>query len=190
MYEQFQNPVVIKGLATLSADDNLILESVNMKVGAYTLDAQPYMPSKLGFKATAGDTADTMGTIAVVGSLFGVVQSETVTPVAGSTVWTTKYYDAVTTLTGVDWVIDAVDGTEDTIIVGVSAESSIPVKGRNISFVNVSGNIWVSNLDTAVADITSLLLTAGMYINWKVKGNLSVITDVNGGTCQYVIYQP
>jgi hypothetical protein len=100
-------------------DDDKIVASANMKVGAYTIAAQPTAPSILGVLATAVGTADTMGTLVVVGtSPSGIAQSETVIPIAGTTVNTVYAYASVTSITGAGWVIDAGSGN-DTIKVGV-----------------------------------------------------------------------
>lgn len=97
---------------------NKIVTSTNMKVGTYTIAAQPVSPALLSFTVTTVSGADTMGTIAVVGTnIYGVAQSETVTHVSGSTVYTSKVYAAVTSLTGAGWVVNT---TADTIIVGTA----------------------------------------------------------------------
>jgi len=100
-------------------DDDKIVTSTNMKASAYTIAAQPTAPCLLSVLATAVGTADTMGTLAVVGSCGGVAVTETITPVAGTTVYSTKEYDTITSITGAGWVIDAGNGN-DTIKIGVA----------------------------------------------------------------------
>lgn len=79
-------------------------------------------------------------------------------------------------------------------IVGVTAidssADSISEPGESITFVCVSGNIWINPLITAVADATALLLTAGQSIDFVLKPTqtLSIISDVTGGTYQYVVW--
>ena len=108
-----------KGLFPI--DDDKIVTTVNMKVGTYTIAAQPTTPCLLSVKVTAVGTADTMGTITFVGTdVDGAALTEEVTPVAGSTVYTTNQFASVTSATGAGWVIDAVEGTEDTVIIGVA----------------------------------------------------------------------
>jgi hypothetical protein len=117
---------VISGGATFEADTDKIVASANMKVGAYTVAASPEYPTTLTVTATAGDTADTMGTVAIYGvGENDVLINETVVPVAGSAVTTRKKFKTVTSVVGAGWVIDGAEGTNDTIKVGVSA-ANIP----------------------------------------------------------------
>jgi len=103
-------------------DDNKIVTVVDMQVGAYIIAAQPTVPCLLSVKVTAVGTADTMGTITFVGTdINGVAITEEVIPVAGSTIYTTKEFASVTSATGAGWVIDGVEGTEDTVIIGVDS---------------------------------------------------------------------
>jgi hypothetical protein len=105
-----------------AVDDDKIVTSTDMKVGTYTIAAQPTAPCLLSVTVTAADTADTMGTIAFVGTdISGTAISETVTPVAGSTVYTTKEFASVTSATGAGWAIDEAEGSKDQIKIGVSS---------------------------------------------------------------------
>lgn len=102
-------------------DDNKIVTTTDMKVGAYTIAAQPSAASLLSVTITAVGTADTMGTITFVGTdVNGDALTEIVTPVVDSTVYTVDEFATVTSITGAGWIIDAVEGTEDTIIIGVA----------------------------------------------------------------------
>ena len=74
--------------------------------------------------------------------------------------------------------VTAVDATADAIV----------INGQPITFVNMSGNIWLNPLATAVADATALKLTEGMAIDLVVKGTLSIISDVTGGTYQIIYW--
>ena len=110
--------------AATAADVDKIVTSANCKVGAYTI-ASGAMPTGGAYhvtvSVTAGDTADTEGTLVVVGTdLDGVALTETLTPVVGTTVEGTSWFKTVTSATGVGWVIDAVEVTNDTITVGVA----------------------------------------------------------------------
>lgn len=115
--------------AAPAADDNGYVESVNMKVGAYTLaaTAPPFGARRVTVKRTVVDTADTPGTVVLVGKdLSGQTISETlVVGDDGVTVSSTKFYASLDSVTGAGWVIDAVEGTEDTIIVGWGAENAV-----------------------------------------------------------------
>lgn len=110
------------------ADDDLVVTSTNMIVGEYTVDAQPDIPRNITVTATAGATADTLGTITVTGTNYDdEVISEEITPVAGSAVAGTKAFKTVTSVVGAGWVIDAVEGTNDTIKVGIGNEIGLPL---------------------------------------------------------------
>ena len=85
-----------------------------------------------------------------------------------------EVFASVKKITGVT----AIDNTADAIV----------VNGQSITFVNVSGNIWINPLITAVADATALKLTAGQTIDLVVKGTLSIISDVTGGTYQIIFW--
>jgi hypothetical protein len=96
-----------------------VVASTNMKVGAYTIAAQPASESRLSVLVTTQGTADTMGTVVIVGTVDGTATTETVTPIANSRVWTTNVFSAVTSVTGVGWVIAS---TNDKIQVGVNTD--------------------------------------------------------------------
>lgn len=101
-------------------DDNKIVTTTNMKVGTYTIAAQPTAPCLLSVLVTAVGTADTMGTITFVGTdIDGAALTEAVTPIAGTTVYTVAEFASVTSATGAGWVIDGGAGN-DTIIIGVA----------------------------------------------------------------------
>ena len=68
-----------------------------------------------------------------------------------------------------------------------ASADSITVNGRDITFINVSGNIWLNFSTTAVANTTAILLTAGQSLDINVAGNLSIISDGSGGTYQYIL---
>lgn len=88
---------------SMEYDDDALMASADMKNGAYTLSTQPVMAGVLTATVTATSAADTMGTLAVVGSYLGVAQSETLVPIAGQRVQTVKTYDAWTSITGSGW---------------------------------------------------------------------------------------
>lgn len=146
--------------ATTAAVTNRIVASANMKVGAYTIaNASPVWAggALITATATAGDTADTMGTLAVVGKdLFGLPLTETLTPVAGSTVTGTKIFRSVTSVTGAGWVIDAVEATNDTIVVGVAAGSYAATGGGRVHSVIVNNSVAAT---IVISDSTGTLLT-------------------------------
>jgi len=69
-----------------------------------------------------------------------------------------------------------------------SSADSITVNGKDITFICVSGNIWLNFSTTAVANTTAILLTAGQSLDVNIAGNLSIISDGSGGFYQYIIW--
>lgn len=102
-------------IANLVPDTDCVMTATDMQVGAYTITEQPTAPSRLSFTHVSDGATDTLGTIALVGVSGGVAVSETITPVADSTVYSTYYYDEITSVTGADWVVD---GDADSLSIG------------------------------------------------------------------------
>lgn len=101
-----------------AVDTDRIVASTNMKVGTYTIANQPVKAARISVTQTAVGAADTSGTITITGTVGGVAgTTESITPVAGTTVYGTKYFTAISAVTGASWVISA---GNDTITVGVS----------------------------------------------------------------------
>ena len=75
--------------------------------------------------------------------------------------------------------VTAIDGTADSIAIG----------GYDVTFFDVSGNIWINPNAVAVANTTAFKLVAGESITIYVNGTLSIISDVTGGTYQYIIWE-
>jgi len=113
-----------------STDIDRIVESTNMIVGAYTIAAQPPYPVNLSVTVdTDEDTADTMGTIVVTGIGFdGAAATDTITPIANTTVEGTTVFKRLYSVVGAGWVKDAVEGTNDTISVGIGETKVVPSK--------------------------------------------------------------
>lgn len=186
--ETFTPITKIIGVTTLlgAADVDKIVTSTNMKVGTYTIAAQPTTPSKISVTVTAVGDPDTMGTIAIVGKdSLGNALSETLIPVADDTVWTENYFANITSITGASWVIE---GANDTITIGVGMESKQIINGESITVLCMSGNIWINPNDTSVANNTALKLVEGMSADLAVKGSLSLISDSTGATYQIICW--
>lgn len=110
----------------VNAIPNRIVTSTNMKVGAYTVAAQPYVPSKITVKSTASGTADTMGTVVIHGiDKDDIPRTETIAPVSNSTVTTENIFKTILSVTGAGWVIDSGNGN-DTIMVGTAEVKENP----------------------------------------------------------------
>lgn len=153
------------------ASVNRIVTSANMKNGAYTVAAQPDVTRNITVTATAGATADTMGTIAVVGTnILGDVITETITPVAGSTVAGLKAFKTVTSVTGAGWVIDAVEGTNDTITVGVGNVLGLPfeIASAGEVLLGALGVALIAPTVTAGAvEVSTVDISSGTYNGTK-----------------------
>jgi len=153
--------------APVVADDDRITVSVDMKVGSYTLAAQPDVPRNITVTVTAGGTVDTMGTITVTGTnAIGQVISEVITPVAGSAVAGLKAFKTVTSVVGAGWVIDAVEGTKDTIKVGVGTVLGLPIKiATGDCLLSVLGVAYVVPTVTvgATVEVCTIDSSSGTY---------------------------
>lgn len=120
--------------APVIADIDRITVSVDMKVGAYLLAAQPDVPRNITATRTVVGAADTPGTIVIVGTDYaGAAITETITVGAhGVTVAGTKAFSTVTSVTGAGWVIaDAAD----TITVGVGVAVGLPIASDAVAKV-------------------------------------------------------
>lgn len=107
------------------ADVDRIVTSVNMKVGTYTIAAQPDVPRNITVTHTQeGGVTDTLGTITVVGTnALDQVISEVITPTESGTAIGAVAFKTVTSITGAGWVI----GTgNDTIKIGVGNYLGLP----------------------------------------------------------------
>lgn len=154
---------IIPESAYYNAITNRIVTSANMKVGSYTVAAQPLIEGKITVAVTAAGAADTMGTITITGVSGGIPISETVTPIAGSTVTTTNKFSHIYSVVGAGWVID--EGN-DTIIVGVAevnTESRYFISALDV-IVDTVVSSQTEQSGFIVADLTALTkLTAGVY---------------------------
>lgn len=150
-----------------NAISNRIVASANMKVGSYTIAAQPLVPSKITLTHTAGDTVDTLGTVTITGTdTNNALILETLTPVSGTTVTSTLTYKTIISVVGAGWVIDAVEGTNDTLVVG-TAEVNVTSK-YYISAIQVVAAAVVASQTAqsgyTVADLTKITsLPVGIY---------------------------
>lgn len=77
-------------------------------------------------------------------------------------------------------------------ILGVTAvdnsADSISLNHEDITIVCVSGNLWINPLTTA-AEATGFKLTAGQSLDLRVDSALSIISDANGATYQYIVWK-
>lgn len=152
------------------ADVDYIVESANMKVGAYTVAHSPDIPRVITVTHTAVDAADTLGTIDVVGTdIGGNAITETITPSSGTTVSGTQAFKTVTSVTGAGWVINA---GNDTITVGFGTALGLPFKIDATSEVTLGILGTTVYAPTVTADIDELCkctadLSSGTYNGTK-----------------------
>lgn len=109
-----------------AADADAYVASTNMKNGAYTLAATaPDVGARnVTVTHTAVGTADTLGTITVVGKdLAGNAVTEVITPSSGTTAQGARAFASITSITGAGWTIN--EGN-DTIIVGYGDVLGLP----------------------------------------------------------------
>ena len=174
------NDVGIEGCqAVLVADDDLIVTSTNMKNGAYVVAAQPRSQARVSLLATAVGAADTMGTVTIVGTdATGATITEVITPIAGTTVYTTNLFATVTSATGASWVIG--EGN-DTIKIGV--DYSVPPVGYYFFKLQVLATTVVASQTNATGAINPKLATfTGLPVNAIVYGKYSAI-QLTSGEC-------
>jgi hypothetical protein len=154
---------IIPDAAYYNAITDRIVNSANMKVGSYTVAAQPLIESKLTVAVAASGAADTMGTITISGVSGGIPISEVVVPVADSSVSTVNKFSHVYSVVGAGWVID--EGN-DTIMVGVAevnTESNYFISGLAVMVDTVVAS-QTEQSGFIVADLTKLTkLVAGVY---------------------------
>ncbi len=148
--------------AAPTADDDGFVVAVDMKVGAYTLaaTAAPSGARRVTCKRTVVTlTADTPGTIVLVGKdLAGQTITETLIPGAdGVTVTSTKFFAVLSSATGAGWVIDGVEGDEDQIIIGWTAQMAVATGQGTLRGVVVNttanGAITVADASGTIAVI-------------------------------------
>jgi hypothetical protein len=153
--------------APVAADDDLIVTVANMKVGSYTVAAQPDVPRNITVThAIVAVGTDTVGTITITGTdVFGATISEVIIPSAGGVATGAKAFKTVTSVVGAGWVIA---GGNDTIKVGVGNKLGLPVliAAATNCILGVVGTANVVPTTTASATLISSCtvdLSAGTY---------------------------
>lgn len=168
------------------ADVDKIVTSTNMKVGSYTVAAQPVSLARISITVTAVDTADTMGTITISGTdIVGNSQSEIVTPVADSTVYTTSLFKSVTSVVGAGWVIDAVEVSNDTITVGVDY-SQAPTGYYFCKLYTVAQAAITSQTDVSGALNVQLSELTNLPALSTIHGKFSAVVVASGEVAAYL----
>ena len=182
--------------AAIEADDNRFLESVNMKVGAYTLDNTTIGVTgarHVTVTHTSGDTTDTLGTITVVGkNLAGQEITEEFTPVADDVVTGTKWFASVTSATGAGWVIDGSESTEDTVEIGYGADT-IVAEGtgelrRVIIGTTAAGTITLADAGGTLGVLKASIVEQSYQFDCDFSGYLQVAIAAASGVT--VVHSP
>jgi hypothetical protein len=165
-----------------NAITNRIVASANMKVGAYTVAAQPLTPGKLTIATVAAGAADTMGTIKIFGTLTDdTFITETIIPVSGQTVTTTNIFKSVITVTGAGWVISA---GNDTIMVG-TAEVSVPTTNYFSAIQSMADTVVSTQEDVTGATNPALSTFTSILAGTVIYGKFSSITLTSGQAIAY-----
>ena len=153
--------IVHYGLSTpAAADVDYYAAAQDMLVGAYTLNASLSCPEGArNVTVTHADTVatDTLGTIVIVGTdLADESISETITPVANSTVQGTKAFKTIVSVTGAGWVVSAgVD--KDHVSIGFGDLIGLPDKlTHNTVLAAVLNNVREATAPTVAVSATVL----------------------------------
>ncbi len=147
---------------------NRIVASGNMKVGAYTIAAQPDIPRNITLARTDVGDPDTAGTVKITGTNINDEPIEEVlTPGATTvTVVGTKAFKTVTSVEGIDWVADE---DPDTIVVGIGNLLGVPFAAKNaldIPFGVLGGTMLACSAkvtDPPTVEGTTIDMNAGTY---------------------------
>lgn len=167
--------------ATTAAVTNRFVASANMKVGAFTVaNASPVWSGGCLVTITHTTVAgtDTLGTIQIDGTdLTGAVISETLTPVADSTVTSTKIFRTVTAVTGAGWVATS---TADTVVVGCAAGSyacgSSGILENVIVNATAAATVVISDTRGTIATLKASIAENTYPFNVAFSGFLKVAT--------------
>ena len=174
-------PVGFRAGQPVAADVDRIVTTTDMKVGAYTIaNNSPAGGIALNVTVTNTDdgNADTMGTIDIVGTdIDDQVLTETITPVADTTVQGTMAFKTVTSVTGVGWVINTV---ADTIEVGFGELIGLPDYLLHDTVLFVLYNNVREAVHPTVTSSTTVLALNTVDLNTALGGLVVVIYYLAG----------
>lgn len=153
LYEKFVSRQVPGGRlfylgAPAVSDNDKIVGSTNMINGEYTLTAShdPDVPRNILVTATAGATADTMGTITVYGTdIADRPISEVIVPATTGAVAGKLAFKTVEKVVGEGWAKDEDEKTNDTIKIGYGNKIGLPV------VIDAAADVMLGVLGTTVA---------------------------------------
>ncbi len=171
---------------TSPADPNLIVTTTDMKVGTYTIAAQPTGSHVVTVTNTVVSAADTMGTITILGEdSDGNVISEVIIPVADTLVAGVLGFAVITSVTGAGWIIETTNN--DTIVVGIGAVK--PPTGKYIYKVTCETTAVVAS-ETFLSGSNGPKLAAltGLVAGHVYYGRWATITMTSGECVGYYNY--
>ena len=162
------------------ADANGFKTSVDMKVGAYILDATAPTFGARHVTCTrtrdgAGGTEDTPGTLILVGKdLAGSTITETLVPGAHTVVVTgTKFFASLTSATGAGWVVDAGAG-KDTLEIGWDAVCAVATGNGTLHGIVINttaaGIITIADAQGSIA-VIPVSVADGTFYEYDVAFN-------------------
>jgi len=167
-------------------DPNLLVTTTNMKVGAYTVAAQPKGSHVVTVTHTKVGTLDTLGIITVVGTdSDGTVVTEIITPTDSAIVTGTKGFEAITSITGSGWVIAASDN--DTLVVGIGAIVA-PVGKYIFAVMVVTDTVIASETYVSGASGPKLASLTALVAGQVYYGQWSSLTMTSGECIGYYNY--
>lgn len=167
------------------ADDDYLVVTTDMKATAYTLahSAAPAgnPPRNVTVTHTANDTADTLGSLVIVGTnVNDEVITESVTILSGTVASSLKAFKTITSLTTPSWVIDGVEGTEDSIKIGYGNKLglSYTVADDENVFMTLSNGVAVAatGVTTDILDVSlNTVDLSGQTYNGSKKMRAAII---------------
>ena len=182
--------------ATTAAVTNRFVVSANMSLTPYTIaNASPVWSGACNVTITHTTVAgtDTLGTITIVGKdLNNLTISEVLTPVADSTVTSTKAFRSVTSATSLGWVAVS---TADTIVIGCAAGSiasaSSGVLGNVVVNATAAATVVISDKTGTIATLAASIANGTYPYNLVYNGFLKVATtSTNDVTVGHTGTQP
>jgi len=169
--------------AITPVDPNYLVTTTAMKVGAYTIAAQPKGSHVVTVTHTKVAALDTLGIITVVGTdSDGAAVTEIITPTDSATVTGLLGFETITSITGSGWVITGADN--DTLVVGVGA--IMPPVGKYIYKITCETTAVVAS-ETFVSGSAGPKLSSltGLVAGHAYYGSWSSITMTSGEAIAY-----
>jgi len=166
-----------------AADPNYLVTTTVMKVGAYTIAAQPLGSHVVTVTHTKVGTLDTLGIITIIGTdSDGKVVTEIITPTDSAVVTGAKGFEAITSITGSGWVIAGSDN--DTLVVGIGAIVA-PVGKYIFAVMVVTDTVIASETYVSGASGPKLVSLTALIAGQVYYGQWSSLTLTSGESVVY-----